>query len=85
MVLVFSNDSIPRIWMKGMNFPIDIVFIDAKGRISGVETAYPDNPPHRVYTPGEPAKYVVEVRAGFCDSNNVSAGDRVRFDFGVPR
>lgn len=55
-------------WMKGMTFPIDIVWITNNKVIYLVENAQPPSTEVRgneleIFTPPSPAEYVLEVRA----------------------
>jgi uncharacterized membrane protein (UPF0127 family) len=78
------TDSSPRIWMKGMRFPLDLVWIN-DGRVVQVTTRVPDEPPGTpdtqlpIYSPTRPANRVLEVNAGWAERNGVRRGDPVRF------
>ncbi|HZO58068.1 MAG TPA: DUF192 domain-containing protein [Solirubrobacterales bacterium] len=78
------TSSAPRIWMKGMRFPLDLVWI-RDGRVVDVTARVPDEPrgtPESelpVYSPSRPADRVLEVNAGWTERNGVRAGDPVRF------
>ena len=64
--------------MRNMSFPIDIIFIDAEGRITEIHHApVAENPqdPERRY-PGR-GRYVLEVPRGWTNETGVSVGDRV--------
>lgn len=66
--------------MRDMNFPLDIIFIDADGQITEIHSA-PTEPNADSLTEyrGE-GKYVLEVNEGFAETHNVSVGDRVQID-----
>jgi uncharacterized membrane protein (UPF0127 family) len=75
MLFVFPEDGDLPIWMKDMNFALDIIWIDQAGRIVHIEpSVQPDSYP-RIYKAGTPARYVLELRAGFADIRNVRVGD----------
>jgi uncharacterized membrane protein (UPF0127 family) len=63
--------------MKGMRFPIDIIWID-RGRVRGVER---DAPVPRGalprYSSGGPADRVLEVPAGWARRHQAGPGSRV--------
>jgi uncharacterized protein len=81
MLFVFPEPGEYLFWMKGMNFPIDIIWIDEKKQIIYVKTnALPENY-LETYGPEQDAKYVLEVSAGFSEKNNVKVGDKVRFTY----
>lgn len=79
MLFVFDQPGGWSFWMKGMKLPIDIIWLDADKRVVHIERAVqPDQPPHRSYSPGEDALYVLEVGAN--QSDGVHLGDRAKFD-----
>jgi uncharacterized membrane protein (UPF0127 family) len=77
MLFVYRDHVERTYWMKGMRFPIDIVWID-RGRVSGVERDLPvpqgDVP---LYSSRGPADRVLEVPAGWAARHGVEPGDRV--------
>jgi uncharacterized protein len=80
MLFVLPND-MPSFWMKGMRFPLDIVWIDGN-RVVDVTADVP--PPRRpggglpTYSPDRPADRVLEVNAGWAALHGVEPGDTVR-------
>ncbi len=60
--------------MKGVKFPIDMVFCNSKGKILSIITAHPDG--DNVYPPNG-SHYNIEVNAGFCDEHNVKKGNNI--------
>lgn len=80
MLFVFDEAKKYPFWMKDMNFPIDIIWINNKKVVDITEHAYPETKESeslRVYTPEEPAKYVLEVNANFARENGIRVGDSV--------
>ena len=60
--------------MKEMNFPIDIIWLDENLKIVAIkENAMTESYPE-VFTPSTPARYVLEVPAGFVQKNKISVG-----------
>ena len=64
MLFVFEEDDKHGVWMKDMNIPVDVVWLDQKRRVihtmSGVSPkSYPE-----VYRPDRPARYVIEFASG---------------------
>ncbi len=78
MLFIFPESSRRGFWMKEMNFPIDIIWID-QGKVVDIAPRVPpsteDNPP--VYYPRLPANVVLEVMAGFSEKYGVKIGDTV--------
>jgi hypothetical protein len=83
MLFLFPAPAIQTFWMKGMNFPIDIVWIQS-GRIVGVSPDVP--PPPRMlmqlprYASPVPCDHVLELRAGASKRLGLSVGDAVRIE-----
>jgi uncharacterized membrane protein (UPF0127 family) len=81
MLFVFDRDSRWSIWMKDMNFPIDVVWLDAHQKVNYiVKNASPDSYPTTVFTPKEEARFVIEVKAGTVDQQRIAIGQTAAFD-----
>lgn len=79
MLFIFSDSNYHGIWMKDMNFPLDILWLNNNKEIVHIEEGVsPDSYPE-TFLPDTPAKYVIEVNAGFVDSNDISLGDSASF------
>lgn len=78
MLFIFQDEEIQTFWMKGMKFPIDIIWI-RNGEIVGIEKDVPiPTTNHIPEIPSPiPVNYVLEVNAGFSDKNNFKIGDMV--------
>ena len=81
MLLLFSEERVPNIWMKNTLVYLDLVFLDNSGRVVDViEGAAPcaaDPCPH--YIPRHPARTVLEVAAGVAGRHGLQAGDIIEF------
>lgn len=65
------------IWMKDMNYPLDIIWIAEEGEIVHIEeNVSPDTFPESFSSP-VPAWFVVETNAGFVAENQVQVGDEL--------
>ncbi len=79
MIFVFDAPGIQGFWMKGMEFPIDIIWIDGEKRIVNIEeNISPDSYP-KVFSPEQKSLYVLEANAGFAGENNLKVGDHLNF------
>lgn len=66
-------------WMKGMRFPIDIVWIrDGKIVDVAADVPPPTVMPLETYTPIEPADAVLELKAGTVREADMRVGDEVQ-------
>lgn len=79
MLFVFPWRRQHTFWMKEMNFPIDILFIDGTQIVDLVEYFPPPIDPSDIptYTPHEKANRVLELTAGWITKNRVKRGDHV--------
>ena len=83
LLMTFDGESRPGIWMLGMRFPIDIIFMDSeKGVVGVVENARPLGfswRTWRIFKPETPASYVLELPAGRAKETKTRIGDILRF------
>lgn len=80
MFFVMKNERPQSFWMKNTYIPLDIVYINSQKRIVSIQK---DAEPlsERSLPSYEPALYVLEVNAGFCDRHGVKVGDLVLFEY----
>lgn len=80
MYFVLDKKQVASFWMRGMRFPIDIIWI-ADGIIVGVEENAPIPTMEDIPTFSSPqvVTNVLEVNAGFFKENNLKVGDRITF------
>lgn len=76
MLFVFEDDGVYSFWMKDMLFPLDILWLDASGRVVHIEqdvapATYPAS-----FTPDSAARYVLEVPAGFATEHEIGVGSK---------
>jgi uncharacterized membrane protein (UPF0127 family) len=75
MLFVFDKLDTYVFWMKDMNYPLDIIWLDNEMRVIHIEkNLAPDTYP-KTYTAESPARYVLETKAGFSDANAIAVGD----------
>lgn len=79
LLMDFQSDGQWGIWMKDMNVPIDIIWLNKdKEVVYIVENASPDTP-EKTYFPFEDTRYVVELAAGAVESAGITQGSTARF------
>lgn len=82
MLFIFSSPEIPKFWMKDMQFPIDIIWIN-NGSVVDITPDVPapaegeSDSQLQLYSPQVEVNEVLEVNAGFVISHNISVGDKV--------
>ena len=77
LLMKFSADTLPGIWMKDMNFPIDVVWIDSNWTITQVTPLLRPESYPKVFYPDAPVRFVLEIPASFSDIHNIKAGDTI--------
>lgn len=82
MYFIFETPNYYAFWMKGMKFPIDILFLNS-GTVVDIKDSIPpadanDNNPPR-YIPIQTADSVLEISAGLSKKYGISVGDKVTF------
>lgn len=77
MLFVFEEEIIPSFWMKDMNFPIDIIWINKDLVVAGFEESISPNTYPRTYSPTVPVQYVLEAPASFVWGEGITIGDTI--------
>lgn len=79
MLFVYEVPARPLIWMRGMRFPLDILWI-RDGRVvdlvRGAKPPAPGEAPQE-FAPREAVQYVLEVPAGFAERYRIVLNDPV--------
>lgn len=78
MLFIFPFERFQSFWMRNTFISLDIIFVDANKTIVTIhkntqvlsDQSYPSS---------KPAKYVVEVVAGFTDKYKISVGDKIEW------
>lgn len=83
MLLVFDRDAQWSIWMRDVEYPIDVVWLDSQKHVVYIVKNMPPHSYPTSFTPDKPARYVVELAAGSVDAKSISIGGVARFD--LPR
>jgi hypothetical protein len=82
MLFVFDTERDHSFWMKGMKFPIDIIWISEHHEVVHIEHSLEPCIPDEFcqsYKPDRNALYVLETVAGFAQKNNVTENIYVDF------
>jgi uncharacterized membrane protein (UPF0127 family) len=82
MLFMFPRPKKYRFWMRGMRFPIDIIWIynDTIVGITARVAPEPNASNQRFYYAPQKANYVLEVAAGLAARKNISVGDHVTLE-----
>ncbi len=81
MLFVFKNSDYHYFWMKNTLIPLDIIWLDEKKEIIYIEENCKPckKEPCKTYGPNMPAKFVIEVKAGFSKKHSLKPGDKLYF------
>lgn len=88
MLFILDSPSKQGFWMKEMNFPIDIIWIDNNDTVIHIEKKLEPCLSTflcPVYSPPNDAKYVLETTAGFADSLSIDVGKIIKININQSR
>lgn len=78
LLFIFPANSRAGIWMKDMNFPIDVLWLDENMKVVSIKENFtPDSYPEVAY-PSADSRYVLEVISGFVKTNKILLGDELK-------
>lgn len=79
LLFIFNQADYHSFWMKGMKFSIDIIWISQEMKVVSIsKNISPESFPKN-FSPIKPAKYVLEVKAGWADQQAIEIGDNFVF------
>ncbi len=78
MLFVHSNPRMVSMWMKDTLIDLDMLFVDAAGKIIGIHTAQAYDL-SRINSPA-PVKYVLEINAGLAKKLGLKTGDILKLN-----
>jgi len=76
MLFVFPQKEPQQFWMHNTQIPLDILYIRDDGKVARIyarTTPMSDTP----LPSGEPVRFVLEVKGGFCADRSIKVGDTV--------
>lgn len=77
LLFIFDNSDFHGIWMKDMNFAIDIIWLDTSLEIVHIEQEVRPQTYPETFKPNKKALYVLEVPYGFVSDNHLKLGDQM--------
>lgn len=80
MLFLFPEPNRYGFWMKEMNYPIDIVWMDGDKRAVHIEKCVSPKTYPTVLTPSTPAQYVLEVPCGWAERSGVQNGSVAQWE-----
>ena len=79
MIFVFQKSGNYSFWMKDMNFPLDILWINDKFVVTGIGKNLATSTYPEIFGENYSTKYVLEISAGNSIKNNIKVGDKIIF------
>ncbi len=79
MLFVFEDLDKYGIWMKDMKFPIDIIWLNEKGKIVSIERDVAPETYPKVFFPPDKSLFILEANAGFAQKNKLMVGNILDF------
>lgn len=84
LLMAYDSNDTHGIWMKDMNLSLDLIWLDSKKEVVYiVKNAPPESPTLTIYTPKDPALYVIELAAGSVEKAGIKTGDIATFKLDV--
>jgi uncharacterized membrane protein (UPF0127 family) len=77
MLFVMPRMEVQTFCMRGMRFPLDLIWL-RQGQVAGLARNIAPDYPGVMVSP-VPVNYVLEVPAGFCDRHGIKVGDPARW------
>jgi uncharacterized membrane protein (UPF0127 family) len=75
MIFLFDTADKYSFWMKNTLIPLDIIFLDADGKVIDIEPRKPLD--ETGMGPKQPAKFVIELNGGTSNTIGLSKGDQI--------
>lgn len=79
MVFYFDTPDYYGIWMKDMNFAIDVMWLDAQRKVVHIEKNMTPQSYPKVYKPQAPALFAIEMNVGAIDLQQITVGTTLQW------
>ncbi|MEK7478152.1 MAG: DUF192 domain-containing protein [Patescibacteria group bacterium] len=78
MLFIFDQPNYYQFWMKDMNYPLDIIWVDNNYQIVDITPNLSPSTYPQTFTSKKSAGFVLEVSAGFSKKNQVRVGETIK-------
>jgi len=80
MLFVFPEDAPHHFWMKNTMIPLDMIWMDASGKVLFISANTPPckADPCGTYGPDSPARQVLEIAGGMAEKEKVTVGSTLK-------
>ncbi|MFA6416230.1 MAG: DUF192 domain-containing protein [Candidatus Paceibacterota bacterium] len=79
MLFIFDRAGKPGFWMREMNFPLDIIWLDTNRNVVFLNKNISPNTYPQIFQSPLPIKYVLEMKAGEIDNLKIKIGSHLGF------
>ncbi len=79
MLFEFQKANIACFWMKGMDFPLDMVWLNSQKKVIQTATNVSPATYPRQFCPPTPSLYVIELNAGAVSTSGIHVGQTLSF------
>lgn len=76
MLFIFDKPEVPSFYMKDTLIPLDILFINSKGKVVSIQSMAPLNETN-LFSPKEPIIWALEVNLGWAKKHKIQIGNKV--------
>ena len=77
MLFVYKEPAVNNFWMREMNFPLDIIWLDENKKIIYIEENLKPETFPKTFGPKGSSMYVLEFNENFVKENNMKLGDKI--------
>jgi len=81
LLFVYDDLDFYGIWMKEMNFPIDIIWLDQNFKVVEIADNVSPNTFPKVFYPSNEAKYIIELNAGISKEIDLNVGSVINIKY----
>lgn len=79
MLFIFERPAKYSFWMKDMNFPIDMIWLDESFKVTGLKVGATPSSYPKTFSPERDSLYVLETNVGLIKSQNLKLGTQLEF------
>lgn len=84
MLFIFPSDGKWGMWMKDMQYPIDMVWLNGNKQVTYlVKNARPSSYPDTIYRSPVSSRYVIELPSGTIERTGIAEGDLATLPSGI--
>jgi len=84
MIFIFERPQRVNFWMKNVKIPLDIIFIRNDRAVNIYRNVSPCRSDYCEIYPSETiTDYAIELNSGFCDTNNIKIGEKIKLNFNI--